>query len=55
MRHGKSGRRLNRSSAHRKAMLSNLALALIKHEQIATTLPKAKELRPVADRLITLG
>lgn len=55
MRHGKSGRRLNRSSSHRQAMLSNLALALIKHEQIKTTLPKAKELRPVAERLITLG
>lgn len=55
MRHGKSGRRLNRSSAHRKAMLANLAAALIKHEQINTTLAKAKELRPVAERLITLG
>ena len=55
MRHGKSGRRLNRSSSHRQAMLSNLASALIKHEQIKTTLPKAKELRPVAERLITLG
>ena len=49
MRHGKSGRRLNRSSSHRQAMLSNLASALIKHEQIKTTLPKAKELRPVAE------
>ena len=55
MRHGKSGRRLNRSSAHRQAMLANLAAALIKHEQIETTLPKAKELRPVAERLVTLG
>ena len=55
MRHGKHGRRLNRSSSHRQAMLANLALALIKHEQIKTTLPKAKELKPVADRLVTLG
>ena len=55
MRHGKHGRRLNRSSSHRQAMLANLALALIKHEQIQTTLPKAKELKPVADRLVTLG
>jgi large subunit ribosomal protein L17 len=55
MRHGKYGRRLNRSSSHRQAMLANLALALIKHEQIQTTLPKAKELKPVADRLVTLG
>ncbi len=55
MRHRKSGRRLNRSSSHRKAMFANMAAALIKHEQIRTTLPKAKELRPVVDRLITLG
>ena len=55
MRHGKSGRRLNRSSAHRKAMLANLAAALIKHEQINTTLAKAKELRPVAERLIQVS
>ena len=43
MRHGKSGRKLNRTSSHRKAMLGNMAVALIKHEQIITTLPKAKE------------
>jgi large subunit ribosomal protein L17 len=55
MRHRISGRKLNRTSAHRKAMFSNLAAALVKHEQIRTTLPKAKELRPVVDRLITLG
>ena len=50
-----SGRKLNRTSAHRKAMFGNLAAALIKHEQIKTTLPKARELRSVVDRLITLG
>ena len=55
MRHGFAGRRLNRSSSHRKAMLANMAAALIKHEQIETTLPKAKELRPVVEKLITLG
>ena len=55
MRHRLSGRKLNRTSAHRKAMFGNLAAALIKHEQIKTTLPKAKELRPVVDKLITLG
>ena len=55
MRHGISGRKLNRTSSHRKAMFANMAAALIKHEQIKTTLPKAKELRPVVDRLITLG
>lgn len=55
MRHRLSGRKLNRTSAHRKAMFNNLAAALVKHEQIKTTLPKAKELRPVVDRLITLG
>ena len=55
MRHGLSGRKLNRTSAHRKAMFANMAVALIKHEQIKTTLPKAKELRPVVDKLITLG
>jgi large subunit ribosomal protein L17 len=53
MRHLKSGRRLNRTSAHRKAMFANMACALIKHEQITTTLPKAKELRPVVERLVT--
>lgn len=55
MRHGMSGRKLNRTSSHRKAMFDNLAAALIKHEQIKTTLPKAKELKPIVDKLITLG
>ncbi|MDE0718242.1 MAG: 50S ribosomal protein L17, partial [Rhodospirillaceae bacterium] len=50
-----SGRKLNRTSSHRKAMFANMAAALIKHEQIRTTLPKAKDLRGVTDRLITLG
>jgi large subunit ribosomal protein L17 len=55
MRHGISGRKLNRTSAHRKALFANLAQALIEHEQIKTTLPKAKDLRPVVEKLITLG
>ena len=55
MRHRLSGRKLNRTSSHRKAMFANMAAALIKHEQITTTLPKAKDLRGVTDRLITLG
>ncbi len=55
MRHGFAGRRFNRSSSHRKAMLANMAAALIKHEQIETTLPKAKDLRPLVEKLITLG
>ena len=55
MRHGLSGRKLNRTSSHRKAMFDNMAAALIKHEQIKTTLPKAKELKPIVDKLITLG
>ena len=55
MRHRLSGRKLNRTASHRKAMFSNMAAALIKHEQITTTLPKAKEMRRIADRLITLG
>ena len=55
MRHRMSGRKLNRTSSHRKAMLGNMAAALIKHEQIKTTLQKAKELRAVVDSLITLG
>ena len=55
MRHRMSGRKLNRTSSHRKAMFANMAAALIKHEQITTTLPKAKELRGIVDRLITLG
>ena len=53
MRHLKAGRKLNRTSAHRKAMFANMACALIKHEQITTTLPKAKELRPIVERLVT--
>ena len=55
MRHRMSGRKFNRTSSHRKAMFANMAAALIKHEQITTTLPKAKDLRRVVDRLITLG
>ena len=55
MRHGMSGRKFNRTSQHRRAMFANMAAALIKHEQIKTTLPKAKDLRPVVDRLITQG
>jgi len=55
MRHGFQGRRLNRSVSHRKAMFANMAASLIKHEQIKTTLPKAKDMRRVIDRLITLG
>lgn len=50
-----SGRKLNRTSSHRKALLMNLANSLLKHEQIKTTLPKAKELRPYVEKLITLG
>ncbi len=55
MRHRKKGRKLNRTASHRKAMFANMSAALIKHEQIMTTLPKAKELRRVVDRLITLA
>ena len=55
MRHGVAGRKLGVTSTHRFAMFRNMANALIKHEQITTTLPKAKELRPVAEKLITLG
>ena len=55
MRHGFRGRRFNRSVSHRGAMLANLCVSLIKHEQIVTTLPKAKDLRPVVEKLITLG
>ncbi len=55
MRHRVSGRKLNRTSSHRKAMFGNMANALLKHEQITTTLPKAKELRPFVEKLITLG
>ena len=55
MRHGMSHRKLGRTSEHRKALFANMAAALIKHEQIKTTLPKAKELRPIVEKLITLG
>ena len=55
MRHGNSGRKLNRTASHRKAMFANMSAALIKHEQIVTTLPKAKDLRPIVEKLITLG
>ena len=55
MRHGMSGRKLNRTKAHRKALFMNLAQALVKHEQIKTTLPKAKDLRPIVEKLVTLG
>ncbi len=55
MRHGKVHRKFNRTSEHRRAMFANMAAALIKHEQIVTTLPKAKDLRPVVEKLITLG
>ena len=55
MRHRNQGRKLNRTASHRKAMFVNMAAALIKHEQIKTTLPKAKELRPIVEKLVTLG
>jgi large subunit ribosomal protein L17 len=55
MRHGFAGRRFSRSQSHRKAMFANLAVSLIEHEQITTTLPKAKELRPIVEKLVTLG
>lgn len=55
MRHRKAHRKLNRTSSHRKAMLRNMAAGLIKHEQILTTLPRAKELRPYVEKLITLA
>lgn len=55
MRHGISGRKLNRTSAHRKALFANLAQALVRNEQIVTTLPKAKELRPIVEKMVTLG
>ncbi len=55
MRHGKSGRKFSRDSGHRQAMFSNMAAALIKHEQIVTTLPKAKDLKRVVDKYITLA
>ena len=55
MRHKLSKRKLNRTSSHRKALLANMAVSLIKHEQVKTTLPKAKELAPYVEKLITLG
>ena len=55
MRHGNSGRKLNRTSSHRKAMFANMAASLIDHEQIVTTLPQAKDLRPIVEKLVTLG
>lgn len=55
MRHGIKGRKLNRTSTHRRAMFANMAVALIKHEQIKTTLPKAKDLRPIVEKLVTLA
>lgn len=55
MRHGFAGRRFARSASHRKAMFANLAASLIEHEQIVTTLPKAKDLRPIVEKLVTLG
>ena len=55
MRHAVAGRKLGRTTTHRLAMFANLAASLIKHEQITTTLPKAKELRPIVEKLVTLG
>ncbi len=55
MRHGKAHRKLGRTTSHRLAMFANMSASLIKHEQIVTTLPKAKELRPIVEKLITLG
>jgi len=55
MRHGFKGRRLGRSISHRKSLFANLAVSLIEHEQIVTTLPKAKDLRPIVEKLVTLG
>src|SRR5216683_3835424 len=55
MRHGNAHRKLSRKPQHRRAMFANMAAALIKHEQIVTTLPKAKDLRPIVEKLITLG
>ncbi len=55
MRHGISGRKLGRTSSHRKSLFRNLCTSLIEHEQIRTTLPKAKELRPIVEKLVTLG
>ena len=55
MRHGNAHRKLNRTAEHRRAMFANMCAALIKHEQITTTLPKAKDLRPIVEKLVTLG
>ncbi|MEJ5019613.1 50S ribosomal protein L17 [Ochrobactrum vermis] len=55
MRHGNGYRKLNRTASHRKAMFANMAASLIEHEQIVTTLPKAKEIRPIVEKLVTLG
>jgi len=55
MRHGNAHRKLNRTAEHRRAMFANMCVALIQHEQITTTLPKAKELRPIVEKLVTLG
>jgi len=55
MRHGMKGRKLNRTSSHRSALFANLAISLIENEQITTTVPKAKDLRPYVERLVTLG
>lgn len=55
MRHGKAHRKLGRTTSHRLAMFANMSASLIKHEQIVTTLPKAKELRPIVEKLVTLG
>lgn len=55
MRHNMSGRKLGRKSGHRRSMFANMAQALIKHEQISTTLPKAKDLRPIVEKLVTLA
>jgi large subunit ribosomal protein L17 len=55
MRHGNAHRKFNRTAEHRRAMFANMAVALIQHEQIVTTLPKAKDLRPIVEKLVTLG
>src|SRR6059058_4764191 len=55
MRHGHAHRKLNRKAEHRRAMFANMAASLIRHEQIVTTLPKAKDLRPIVEKLVTLG
>ena len=55
MRHGNAGRKLNRTQSHRKALFANLAASLVEHEQIVTTLPKAKDLRPIVEKLVTLA